>query len=119
MQYIKSSEIPANPVFKGKTYVAIVMFSIDSEWYSMGRDKRIEITREHMDEFRNLSDKVARTHLSARSFSKYDAVEILESDSLEHIDDMIRVFKAGRKAKQMRIVDVITTMKTEGDLVEH
>lgn len=118
MEFIKKSEIPENPTFKGNTYVSIVLFSIDPEWYSLERSKKIEATREHMADFAHLSDRVARTHLSSRSFSKYDAVEVLESDSLEHIDEMIRIFKAGKKGRQMKIVDVITTMKVEGDLVE-
>lgn len=117
---IKKSEIPANPSFNSeKTFVGIIFLNIKPEWYELSREERIGLTRSHMKELTPYAEKVARTHLTATGLSKHDTIEILEAEDLRDISAIVKAFRASAKARYMEITDVITTIKGEGDLVEH
>jgi chlorite dismutase len=101
----------------GKTYVALMFFTMKDSWFELPTEERQSLTKEHVATLTRFTDRVALTHLAGTGLSKFDLVEVLEGDDLATIDEMISQFKAGAKARHGELHDIMILEKGLGQLV--
>lgn len=100
----------------GTTYVALMFFTMKDSWFEMPADQRAGMTKEHVGTLSRYSEQVKITHLAGTGLSKFDLIELLESDDLSAINTMIAEFKAGAKARHGELRDVFVMEKGIGKL---
>ena len=96
---------------EGKIFVALMLFVMKDSWFQLTKAKRRALTREHVGTLSKFSNKVWITHLSGTGLSKYDLIEILESDDIMAIEGMIGAFKTGAKARHGDLRDIVLMEK--------
>ena len=100
----------------GKTYVALMFFTMKDSWYQLTPEQRLSLTKEHVGTLKKFTENVAMTHLAGAGLSKFDLVEMLEANDLTAINEMIGQFKAGKKARHGQLHDIMIMEKGLGQL---
>ena len=97
-----------------KTYSALMLFNMKASWFNMSNDERDKLSKEHIADLYKFTDQVRISHMAGTGLSKYDLIVQLESDNLSAMDEMMNSFKAGRKAEQGVLQDIIVMEKGLG-----
>ncbi|WP_308916475.1 hypothetical protein [Jannaschia sp. LMIT008] len=94
-----------------RRYVVLAFVDVDPHYYELGREKRVDLTRPHIEELEEHLSDVSLVSLKTTGLSRDRMIEILESDSLESIERMLDRYKSGAKSRYGRISEVIVTEK--------
>ena len=117
-EYVSPGELPKIATSEevdfdkdGQTYVALVFMNSKDEWFTLSRQQRVEIIRDHSKQLAPYANKVALNFFVGLGLSKYDYIEQIEADDLKIVHSLVRTLRFGTLGRYVDIVDVIVTIK--------
>ncbi len=94
-----------------RIYVVLLFVNVNKDYYDLAKDQREKLTTPHVKQLTNHLKTVSITSLQSTGLSRDIMIEVLESENLLDIEDMIETYKSGAKAKYGAIENVIITEK--------
>lgn len=94
-----------------RIYVVLLFVKVNKDYYQLKKKERINLTNPHVKQLTKHLKNVSITSLQSTGLSRDIMVEVLESESLLDIEQMIETYKSGGKSVYGEIENVIITEK--------
>lgn len=94
-----------------RIYVVLLFVNVNKEYYELSKAQREKLTSPHVKHLSQHLKTVSITSLQSTGLARDIMIEVLESENLLDIEQMIETYKAGAKSKYGAIENVIITEK--------